>query len=143
MTFVRAVIIVWRMIGSFLFELVDQALDAGTFEVGLRAAEIAGNDRELPLFGVCDDLVFLAVGERADDRVAAVVAAQDRRHRLELADVEEVHQKGRDDVVARGARARSLCSLLRPRRYRGCRGEAANKANSKSLPSGMCALTIE
>src|SRR5437868_2038568 len=57
------------------------------------------------------DLLLLTVCERPYDGVSAVVAAKDRRHRLELADVEEVHQERRDDVVA-VVPERDLCAPL-------------------------------
>ena len=60
-------------VGRFLFELVDEAFDAGTFEIRLRTAQIARYYRELLLLGIGDDVAFLAIRERANDRVAAVI----------------------------------------------------------------------
>ena len=87
-------------VGRLQLEFGDEAFDAGTLEVRLRTAQIARDYREFLLLAVREDLAFLTVRERANDRVAAVIATQDRRHRLELADVEEVHQKRRDHVVS-------------------------------------------
>ena len=46
------------------------------------------------------DPARLDIGERADHDVAAVVAQQLGRHRLELAAVEQVEEEGLEDVVA-------------------------------------------
>src|SRR5436853_92956 len=69
-------------------------------QVFLRAAQLAGNDRESLQLGVSDQIVLAHVRERADHHVPAVVRAQLRRHRLELAAVEQVEKKGGEDVVA-------------------------------------------
>ena len=59
-------------------------------QIGLRAAQVAGNDGELLDFGVFDQILFFHIGQRANHDVFAVVAHQLGRHGFELAAVEHV-----------------------------------------------------
>src|SRR2546427_3752022 len=86
--------------GMALFPLGEHLAHHLPLQVFLRAAQLARNDRESPQLGVSDQIVLAHVRERADHHVPAVVRAQLRRHRLELAAVEEVEKKGREDVGA-------------------------------------------
>src|ERR1043165_393681 len=85
---------------NLFFKLCDKTLDARAFQVRLRAAEVAGDDRKILLRGVFGNPRLAAICERANDRVAPVVGTQDGRHRLERADVKEIEQKGRRDVIS-------------------------------------------
>ena len=80
--------------------VTQHVLDFLTLQVFLRAAQVAGDDREAPACGVRCEILFPAVGERADHHVVAVVAEQFRRHRLQLAAEEHVEEQRLDDVVA-------------------------------------------
>src|SRR6267143_1122030 len=86
--------------GMALFPLGEHLAHHLPLQVFLRAAQVARNDRESLHLGVSDQIVLAHVRERADHHVLAVVRAQLRRHRLELATVEQVEKKGREDVVA-------------------------------------------
>src|SRR5256885_5092284 len=86
--------------GMALFPLGEHLAHHLPLQVFLRAAQLARNDRESLQLGVGDQIVLAHVRERADHQVPAVVRAQLRRHRLELAAVEQVEKKGGEDVVA-------------------------------------------
>ena len=75
-------------------------LDLLALQIILRAAEIAGNDRELPVRGVVFQVRFLDVGERTNNDVLTVIGNQFRRHRLHLAAEKHVEKKRVDDVIA-------------------------------------------
>src|SRR3954462_4463111 len=62
--------------GMLLLPVAQQGLDLLALELLLRAAKVAGNDRELPQRGVSREVLLLHVGERADHDVPAVVGAQ-------------------------------------------------------------------
>src|ERR1044072_9566764 len=57
------------------------------------------DDRQVMFGRMLCDLTFRTVSQRPDDRVAPVVGTEFWRHCFERADVEEVQQKRRDDVV--------------------------------------------
>src|SRR5438094_113569 len=63
-----------------LFQLIYEPFNSRTLQIGLRAAEVAWDDRKLPLPGIFDDLFFLTIGKWANDRVIAGVVSQDWRH---------------------------------------------------------------
>src|SRR6266513_1464032 len=86
--------------GMALFPLGEHLAHHLPLQVFLRAAQVALDDRESFRLGVSDQIVLAHVRERADHHVLAVVRAQLRRHRLELAAVEQVEKKGCEDVVA-------------------------------------------
>src|SRR5438034_268707 len=86
--------------GMALFPLGEHLAHHLPLQVFLRAAQLARDDRESLQLGVGDQIVLAHVRERADHHVPAVVRAQLRRHRLELAAVEQVEKKGGEDVVA-------------------------------------------
>ena len=69
-------------------------------QVGLRAAEVAWNNRELLQFGVFDQVLLFDIRQRTDDDVFAVVAYQFGRHGFEFAAVEHIQEHGGKDVVA-------------------------------------------
>ena len=69
-------------------------------QVGLRAAEVARDNRELFQFGVFNQIFFFHICQRADDDVFAVVAHQFRRHGFEFAAVKHIQEHGGEDVVA-------------------------------------------
>src|SRR6267142_946579 len=78
----------------------QQLLDALPLEIFLRATEVARDQRKLHLCREGGDLALRRVTERADDQVAAVVAAQARRHRPQLPGEQHRHEQGLDQVVA-------------------------------------------
>ena len=69
-------------------------------EAFLRAAEIAWDDRERELRGVLCDVGLGALDQRADHLEAAIVGAIARRHRLELARVEQIEEERLERVIA-------------------------------------------
>src|SRR3954470_15109314 len=83
-----------------LLPLSEHLADHPALQVLLRAAQVAGNDREL-LFGCVGDQVGLGdVGKWPDDDMPAIVRAQLRRHRLQLAAMEKIEEEGGEYVVA-------------------------------------------
>jgi hypothetical protein len=66
----------------------------------LRAAQVARDDRERELGGERGDVAPRALDQRPDDVEPIVVGAVARRHRLQLAAVEQVEQEGLERVVA-------------------------------------------
>src|SRR5437763_150786 len=73
---------------DLFFKLFYQSLDARAFQVWLRAAQIAGNDREPSLRREFSEVAFAAVSQRANYGITSVVRTQDGRHRLQRANVE-------------------------------------------------------
>ena len=80
--------------------LGEHLLDHLALQVGLGAAQVAGDDREGHAPGELGDVRLAAVGERPDHHVAAVVGEQLGRHRLEAAGEEEVEEQRLEDVLA-------------------------------------------
>ena len=78
----------------------QQATDLLALQVLLRAAQGAGDDREAALFGIARDIGFLAIGQRPDHHMLAIIAEQLGRHRGQLGVEEQVHQKCGRDIVA-------------------------------------------
>ena len=68
-------------------------------QVLLGAAQVAGNNRILLVAREFDDVLFPAVGQRADHHVTVVVAAQLGRHGFHLAAEKHVQEQGFHDVV--------------------------------------------
>src|SRR6185436_9196254 len=66
----------------------------------VRAAQLAGNDAELPGPRIPLDLRLGDVGQRADDDVTAVLGTQFRRHGLEAPAKKQVEEQRLHDVVA-------------------------------------------
>src|SRR5574341_1865041 len=87
-------------VGNLLFELRNQTLDASAFQVGLRAGQVAWNDRKLSLRHKFGDLFSAAISQRTNDRIAPVVRTEHRRHGFQGADVEQVQKERCDDVVS-------------------------------------------
>src|SRR6185436_13356060 len=86
--------------GMALLPVGQHLADEPALQVLLRAAQIAGNDRELPFSRVSNEVGLRDVGERPDDDMPAIVRAQLRRHRLQLAAVEKIEEEGGEYVVA-------------------------------------------
>src|SRR5690349_19827272 len=86
--------------GVALLPVAQKLLHLLALHVLLRAAQVAGDDRKLLQRGVGGEIALLAVRQRADDDVLAVVRAQLGRHRLHLTAVEKIEQKSLEDVVA-------------------------------------------
>src|SRR5438034_1026983 len=82
--------------GVAFFPFPQHLLYLLSLKRGLRAAEVAGDDRETLYLGVGLEVRFGDVGERPDDDVFAVVGLQLRRHGLHPAAGEAHH-----DAVAR------------------------------------------
>src|SRR3546814_8716234 len=83
----------------FLLPSVHHPPHLLALQLFLRAAEIARNDRERLEPRVFGDITLAAVREWPDHDVATVVGLQLRRHRRQLAAVEQIEKEGRDDVV--------------------------------------------
>src|SRR5881396_430450 len=84
---------------DFMLQLFYQALNPLSLQVLLRAAQVARDDG-IPLkIRECRDVRFPAVCQRTNHRVTAVVAAQNRRHRLQGPRKEEVQQKSLENIV--------------------------------------------
>src|SRR5258708_5848684 len=77
---------VWNL----LLEFGNQFLDARTFQVWLRSAQVAGNDRELLLGGKFSDITLAAIGQRTNDGVPSIVRTQHWRHRFERSDIKKI-----------------------------------------------------
>ncbi|MCW0448241.1 hypothetical protein NB706_001075 [Xanthomonas sacchari] len=80
--------------------LLQQLADLAALQGFLAAAQRAGDQREGLCLRVGGDIVLAHVGQRPDHHVAAIVAAQHRRHRRQLGVEEQVHEERGDDVVA-------------------------------------------
>jgi len=78
----------------------DHLADDHALQVGLRATQIAWDDRKLFPFGVALDVFFARVGQRADHDMFAVVGNQFGRHGFELAAVEHVQKQRLQNVLA-------------------------------------------
>ena len=78
----------------------EQGLHPLAPEVGLRAAQVAGDDGEGHGRREGGDVALVRIAERADDDVASVPGAELGRHRLERSGVERVQEEGLDEVVA-------------------------------------------
>src|SRR5437868_13898251 len=91
------------------FPVGEHLAEGAALQVLLRAAEVAGNDREALLGRVGDEVRLGDVGEWADDDMAGVVRAQLRWHRLQLAAMEKIEEKSREDVVAMMEIGRASC----------------------------------
>src|SRR5690606_5618886 len=83
----------------FLLPGMQHALDLVALQVLLRAAEVARNDRELAEMRPAGDVLLAAIRQRTDDDVAAVVGLELRRHRLQLAAVEEIQEERLENVI--------------------------------------------
>src|SRR5262245_2901135 len=81
-------------------ELREQVRHRVALEPLLRATQVAWDDREGLLCGERGDLGLGTLDERPDHLEAAVVGAIARRHRLELAAVEQIEQEGLERIVA-------------------------------------------
>ena len=79
--------------------VLQHFLDHLTLQVFLGAAEVARDDRKLLEVRIGLDVFFVAVGQRADHHVAAIVGAQFWRHGLERPVEEHVQEKRLDNVV--------------------------------------------
>src|SRR5690348_9383712 len=86
--------------GLFAFPRVQHPPHLLALQVFLRAAQVAGDDRECALFGVLGDFGFAAIAERTDQHVLAIVGQKLRRHRLQHAAMKQVQEERREDVVA-------------------------------------------
>src|SRR6185295_15317735 len=75
-------------------------LHLAALRVLLRAAQLAGNDREAAGARITFDLRLGDIGQRADDDVTAVFGLELRRHGLEPPAEEQVQEQRLDDVVA-------------------------------------------
>src|SRR5207248_886647 len=84
---------------NLFFEIGNQTLDTRAFQIWLRPAKVTRNNRKLCLRGELGDVTFAAVSQRTNNGVATVVRSQHRRHRFQPANVEQIQQEGRDDVI--------------------------------------------
>ena len=76
--------------GEAFVPIAQHIADDLALQVGLRAAEVARDNRELLQFGVFNQIFFFHIRQRADDDVFAVVAHQLGRHGFEFAAVKHV-----------------------------------------------------
>src|SRR4051812_12594812 len=86
--------------GVALFPLTQHFGYKFSLQILLRAAQIAGNDREALLLGICGEVFLGDIGKRPDDNMLSVIGAQLRRHRLHLPAVEKVEEESGEDVIA-------------------------------------------
>ena len=100
MTLPSAVSMELRMFGISFSRSAIRRLTRARFKLVCEPQRSHGMIGKFFLGGELHDVALAAVGERANHSVAAVVRAQDGRHGLERADVEQVQQKSRDDVVS-------------------------------------------
>src|SRR5438034_5649059 len=84
---------------DFMLQLFYETRYPLPLQVLLRAAQVARDDG-IPLkIRECRDVRFPAVCQRTNHRVTVVVAAQNRRHRLQGPRKEEVQQKSLENIV--------------------------------------------
>lgn len=60
--------------GVLSLPATEHFLHGLALQILLRAAKIAGNQREIPYLRVAVDIAFTAIGQRSDDNVGLVVA---------------------------------------------------------------------
>src|SRR6185436_710723 len=83
----------------FALKFRDQSLHSLALEVLLRPAQIARYDWILLSLGESRYLGFPAISQGTNYRVAAVVAAKQRRHGLERPAEKQIQQKGFQNIV--------------------------------------------
>jgi len=86
----------WKLLVPFF----EHGFDHFSLQVGLAAAKVAGDDGKLLDLGVTFEIFFLAVGQRADHDVLAVVADKLGRHRLELSPVKHVEEQRFEQIIS-------------------------------------------
>ena len=82
-------------------------------EVGLRAAQVARDNRKTFRLGETLNIFFPAVGQRANHDMFTVIAHQLRRHPFHLPAVEHIQKQSLQDVVAVVAEGDFGCAQLR------------------------------
>src|SRR4029079_6100906 len=82
------------------FPLAHQRANLLALQVLLRSAQRARNERKRTRLRIAREVALADVRQRPDDDVLAVVRNELRRHRLELAAVEQIEEERRDEVVA-------------------------------------------
>ena len=78
----------------------SSALDLFPLQVLLRPAQRAGNERKLRRLCIAREIALADIRERPDHDMPAIVGDELRRHRLQLAAVEQVQEERREHVVA-------------------------------------------
>ncbi|ULA59738.1 MAG: hypothetical protein LZF60_160066 [Nitrospira sp.] len=86
--------------GKTLIPVLQHLLDLFAFQILLRAAQVAGDDRKLEQGGIMGQVGLLHIGQRSNHHMAAALGTQLRRHRLHLAGEEQIQQQGFENVVA-------------------------------------------
>ncbi len=110
-----------------LIPVAEHIGDHLALQVWLRTAQVARNNREAFGLGEALDVLFAAVGQRADDDVFAVVAHQLRRHPFHFAAVEHIQKQRLQDIVAMMAEG----DLGRPELGGGTIEDAATQARAQ------------
>ena len=85
--------------GVILFPFRQHRLDLLALEIGLRTAQVAGDDGKLPAVRISCDIFFSAIGQWTDHDMPFVVRQQLGRHGFDPASVEQVQEQCFDDVV--------------------------------------------
>ena len=86
--------------GMAALPLGEHLLDLLALEILLRTAQVAGNDRKLPIAGKAFEVVLRKIGERAYHHMATVIGNKLRGHGLDAPPVQQVQEKGSQDVIA-------------------------------------------
>jgi len=123
----------------FPLEINQEPHHPSALQVLLRAAKMAGDDRILLERGKLGDVGFPAISHGAYDRIPAVDAAQNRRHRLGGPIKKQVQQKGLDDVIGMMAKCNLGTALLYGKVVKDPASEPRTERAS-SLPGGDHAL---
>ena len=84
----------------FLLPFRQHGLNVLPLHIGLGAAQVTGNDREIPGRRVVDNVFLAAIRQRSDHHVLAIIRQQLGRHGLDAAAIEQVQEQGFDDVIA-------------------------------------------
>lgn len=94
------------------FDIGQHILHGIALKPVLRAAEVAGNDREFHSGCKFCHILFGAIGKRAHDHQVAFVIQQLRRHAGQPATMEEIHEEGLENILAVMAEQQRVAALL-------------------------------
>lgn len=80
--------------------LIVNSTEELALKIGLRTAQVAGNNRKLARLREAGNVLFAAVGQGSDDDMLAVVAHKLGRHPFEFAAVKHIQKQGLQNIVA-------------------------------------------